>query len=108
MYKVVNERGGTAYRHRLSEKLMAGKTGTSQVIGFSSDKIYEKCEDREYKYRHHGIFAAIAPFENPEISVAVIIEHGCHGSSAAAIAHNVVNKYLEKYPASDLGAENEI
>ena len=99
LHSVVNEKGGTAYWYRLPEELgqMAGKTGTSQVIRFSADKIYQRCEDREYKYRHHGIFAAYAPFDKPEIAVSVIVEHGCHGSSAAApVARDVIKTYLEK------------
>ena len=103
LFEVVNERAGTAWWYRLPDGVISGKTGTSQVIGFSADKIYHKCEDREYKYRHHGIFASYAPSFNPKIAVAVVVEHGCHGSSAAApVAKAVIKKYLEKYPSVNL------
>ena len=110
LYEVVNERKGTAWWYRLPDGKISGKTGTSQVIEFSADKIYHKCEDREYKYRHHGIFASYAPSVNPKIAVAVVVEHGCHGSSAAApVAKAIIKKYLEKYPAVNLvsGAQND-
>ena len=107
LYEVVNERKGTAWWYRLPKGEISGKTGTSQVIEFSADKIYHKCEEREYKYRHHGIFASYAPSINPRIAVAVVVEHGCHGSSAAApVAKAIIKKYLEKYPVPTI-AESE-
>jgi len=109
LYEVVNERAGTAWWYKLPDGQISGKTGTSQVIEFSADKIYHKCEEREYKYRHHGIFASYAPSLKPRIAVAVVVEHGCHGSSAAApVAKAIIKKYLEKYPTVRLaGKKND-
>ncbi|MBW6452926.1 MAG: hypothetical protein K0A92_03995, partial [Methyloprofundus sp.] len=45
--------------------------------------------------RDHALFIAFAPADNPKIAVAVIAEHGSHGSSIAApIAAEVIKKYL--------------
>ena len=47
------------------------------------------------EYRDHAWFVAFAPVDNPEIAVAVFVEHGGHGGSAAApIARNVIEKYF--------------
>ena len=47
------------------------------------------------KFRDHAWFVAYAPYENPKISVAVLVEHGGHGGAAAApIAKKVIEKYL--------------
>ena len=98
LFQVVNSPAGTAYWSRGQGIQMAGKTGTSQVARISADKIYAKCEEREYKLRHHALFAAFAPHDDPTIAVAVIIEHGCHGSTAAApVARDIITTYLEKY-----------
>ncbi len=98
LYQVVNNRNGTAWWYRGQGIEMGGKTGTSQVIRFSADKIYSKCEDYPYNLRHHGLFIAYAPERNPKIAVSVVVEHGCHGSSAAApIAKAIITKYMEKY-----------
>ena len=103
LFEVVNDRKGTAWWYKLPNGSISGKTGTSQVIEFSADKIYHKCEDREYKYRHHGIFASYAPSLNPRVAVGVVVEHGCHGSSAAApVAKAIIKKYLEKYPTPNV------
>nr|MDH4468632.1 penicillin-binding protein 2 [Bacteriovoracaceae bacterium] len=55
LYEVVNSPTGTAFYHRGSGLEMAGKTGTSQVIGASADKVYQKCEEMPYDKRHHGL-----------------------------------------------------
>lgn len=98
LFEVVNERKGTAWWFRGRGIDMAGKTGTSQVVGSTADQIYAKCENKPYEFRHHGLFAAYAPYRNPKIAVSVIAEHACHGSNAGApVARAVITKYMEKY-----------
>ena len=85
MESVVNDVGGTAWRSRLDKVRFAGKTGTSQVIRRKADDEEEVEEDEvPYQYRDHALFVSFAPVENPQIAVAVVVEHGGHGSSAAA------------------------
>lgn len=97
MFDVVNSPGGTAYPQRLPGMDFIGKTGTAQVINLTKDRVYSKCENMKYSQRHHGIFAGYAPADNPKIAVAVIMEHGCHGASAAApIAKAIIDTYLRK------------
>lgn len=102
LYEVVNVPGGTAFSQRGKGIQMAGKTGTSQVVSFSADKIFSKCENNEYRFRHHGLFAGYAPSKNPKIAFSVVVEHGCHGSSGAgpiakAMAAAFMNKYYPSY-----------
>lgn len=99
LYKVVNDPKGTAWWRRGLGNQMAGKTGTSQVIrAQSEEQLYSKCRDMEYKYRHHGVFVGFAPYDDPQIAVAALVEHGCGGSSAAApVVERVVNTYMKKY-----------
>ncbi len=96
--RVANGERGTARRYKIPGIEMAGKTGTSQVRSFSADQIYDKCENRPLQTRHHGWFVAFAPAENPEITVAALAEHSCHGSSGAApLVHDVILAYFKKY-----------
>lgn len=98
LYDVVNTQGGTASSLKGSGLQMAAKTGTAQVIGMSADKIFNKCENQEYKFRNNGLFAAYAPAGNPKIAVGVVIEHGCHGGSAAGpVAKQMIGAYMNKY-----------
>jgi penicillin-binding protein 2 len=72
MRGVVNEPGGTAGASRVQNVLMCGKTGTAQA---GSDKV---------KLGDHAWFIAYAPAEDASIAMAILVEHGLHGSSAAA------------------------
>lgn len=98
LFQVVNNPKGTAFARRGQGILMAGKTGTSQVKSASADKVYAKCENMDYESRHHGLFVGFAPYDNPKIAAAAIVEHGCHGSSAATpVVEAVITQYMKKY-----------
>lgn len=95
---VVNEPRGTGRRSRLEKIKVAGKTGTVQVVGRKQVAHFKK-DEIPYKYRDHAWFVAFAPFENPEIAVAVIVEHGGHGGSTAApIVRQIIEAYHKYYP----------
>lgn len=97
LYAVVNDQRGTAWWYRGEGLEMAGKTGTSQVISFSAEKLFSKCEDKEYKYRHHGVFAGYAPAGDPHIAVAAVVEHGCGSKAAIPVVRDIVTTYMSKY-----------
>ena len=91
LFAVVNEPGGTGGMARLSDVRVAGKTGTSQVI-----KMRDSKKGTPYQYRDHALFVAFAPYDKPEIAVAVVVEHGEHGGSAAApIAGRILRAYFD-------------
>lgn len=93
LFKVVNDRHGTAWRSRLDGIVMCGKTGTAQVVGRRDEDADGDGEGDPIK--DHAWFVAYAPGEDPRIAVAVIVEHGEHGSSAAApVAAEMIRFYL--------------
>ncbi len=88
---VVNEPHGTGAMARLYEVKVAGKSGTSQVV-----KMRDSKGNVPYQYRDHALFVAFAPYDKPEIAVAVVVEHGEHGGSAAApIVGSILRAYFE-------------
>jgi penicillin-binding protein 2 len=96
---VVNGPRGTGKRSRLKNIIVSGKTGTVQVVRMKSNEELEKEGEIPYKYRDHAWFVAFAPYEKPEIAVAVLVEHGGHGGTTAApIAKKVFKKYFQLYP----------
>jgi penicillin-binding protein 2 len=98
MRRVVQGSRGTARLIRIPGIEIAGKTGTAQTRGFAANDIYSKCEARPINQRHHGWFVGFAPVENPEITVAVLAEHSCHGSSGAGpTVREIMRTYFEKY-----------
>ena len=73
-------RGSTAWRARMADIIVCGKTGTAEN---------PHGED-------HSIFIAFAPKEKPEIAVSVYVENGGFGNIwAAPIASLVIEKYLK-------------
>ncbi len=93
---VVEEPRGTGGRARVRGVRVAGKTGTAQVVRLKHTEHLEE-DEVPIRYRDHAWFVSFAPAEAPEIVVAVLVEHGGHGGSAAApIAQKVLSRYFEK------------
>lgn len=85
---------GTAWRARMPSAEVAGKTGTAQVA--SADVVAANNEDRPYELRTHAWFVGFAPFDDPEIAVAVVVEHGGAGGAAAApIGGEILRTFFE-------------
>jgi penicillin-binding protein 2 len=75
---------------------MAGKTGTAQVFTVAQDEEYDEKEIAE-RMRDHALFIGFAPLEDPQISVAVILEKGDHDiTNAAPIGRQVIETYLRE------------
>jgi penicillin-binding protein 2 len=94
---VVGQPRGTGGRARVRGIDVAGKTGTTQVVSLDRIKDLED-EDVPVRYRDHALFAAFAPADEPEITVAVIVEHAGKGGGtvAAPIAQRVLARFFEK------------
>jgi penicillin-binding protein 2 len=116
MFDVVNDRRGTAYGSRIIDDAMrmAGKTGTSQVRNISAAERARgvtRNEDLPWERRDHALFVNFAPYDNPRYAVAVVVEHGGGGSTAAApIARDITLQALyggeppvDAYPTKDRG-----
>jgi penicillin-binding protein 2 len=85
---------GTARSIQTSaEYHMAGKTGTAQAYSVARTERLDR--EVEENLRDHSWFIAFAPAEDPQIAVAVLVEHGGFGASAAApIARKMMDAYL--------------
>jgi len=96
----VTEAGGTAFRSSqlgLGDILMAGKTGTAQVRNYDSGGSRGK--GGAWGLRDHGLFVAFAPVDAPRYAIAVIVQHGMGGSTAAAPrAREIMRTALLKDP----------
>jgi penicillin-binding protein 2 len=94
---VVNEKRGTGRRASIKGVIVAGKTGTAQVVAIQKDEGKKRQEDVPYEFRDHAWFVAVAPADLPRIAVAVVVEHGGHGGSAAApIAGELIKTWFSK------------
>jgi penicillin-binding protein 2 len=116
MHEVVNGERGTAKSSRIVEPtmVMAGKTGTSQVRNISAAEREAGVisnDDLPWNRRDHALFVGYAPYDAPRYAIAVVVEHGGGGSTAAApIARDIILRAmsdglpsLEAYPSSQRG-----
>ncbi len=58
---------------------VGAKTGTASVPSGTSN----------------GVFVAFAPYEDPEIAICVVIEHGISGSSSGAVTKAILDEYFK-------------
>ena len=79
MRGVARDNEGTAYSVFGDYKVdIAAKTGTAENAG--SD---------------HAVFICYAPFEKPEVAIAVVIENGVKGKYAMQVAEDLLDEYFE-------------
>jgi len=73
---------------------MAGKTGTAQRISRRGDASLDP-RKLPYHLRHQALFIGYAPADNPTIAVAITVEHGGYGGTAAApIARKIFDAWV--------------
>jgi len=96
MYDVCNDRRGTAYKTMSHLPIIvAGKTGTAQVVSIPQDvKKRAKEDELAYFKKSHAWITTYAPYKNPEYVVTVLIEHGGHGGSSAGPIAAKIYRYL--------------
>ena len=94
----VTKPGGTAPRVGKDAAYgIAGKTGTAQVSRLQLDDKGNRIKNEKLPkhLRDHAWFVCYAPTENPQFSVAVLVENGGSGGKyAAPIARQLLDLYL--------------
>lgn len=91
---VVN-RAGTGGRAQSKLFNIAGKTGTSQVVGRKAGHAEERNANDENQ--PHSLFVGFAPAEDPLVSVLVLVEHGQHGGATAAPLARQILEFYSKH-----------
>jgi len=82
----VTNPGGTGYKPFIGTTIpVGGKTGTAEAS----------------KADNHAWFVGFAPYDKPEIAVAVVVVQGGSGGYAAPIARAIIEQYLTAEEARD-------
>jgi penicillin-binding protein 2 len=92
--QVVGATGHSAFKGTQYDA--AGKTGSAQVAKIKQDEKYDATKTQENK-RDNAMFIAFAPFDAPEIVVAVAIENvakGGGGTNAGPVARQIMDQYF--------------
>jgi len=97
MHNTVQKYGATAYQaFKGSTYNAAGKTGSAQVARRKQGEEYD-AEATSENQRDNAMFIAFAPYEQPEIVVAVAIENVAKGggaTNAAPVARQIMDQYF--------------
>ncbi|MEI6894823.1 MAG: penicillin-binding protein 2 [Colwellia sp.] len=97
MHNTVQKVGATAYTpFKGTTYDVSGKTGSAQVARIKQDEEYDAKATSENK-RDNAMFIAFAPFDKPEIVIAVAIENVAKGggaTNAAPVARQIMDQYF--------------
>ena len=83
---MVASEGSAAYYFRDLPVQVGAKTGTAQVSRNSEA---------------HALLVAFAPYEDPEIAISIVVEHGGSGTLVSAIAAEIFEYYFSAKDAMD-------
>jgi penicillin-binding protein 2 len=102
---------GTGNAAKVPGIAVLGKTGSAQMVGLEQYEQYKTEEEIPYKLRDHAWFVAGVLDREPRLAICVLIEHGLHGSSAAAPYAGEIIRYFYSRHGKDLvvakqGAQN--
>lgn len=97
LYNVVNASNGTGRKPFIGTNYhVAGKSGTAQVFSLKENQTYN-AGNLVKELHDHAWFVGFAPYENPKMVVAVILENaGGGGSNAGPVVRSVMDYYLNE------------
>jgi penicillin-binding protein 2 len=82
--RIAADPGGTADLGEPAGVTIGGKTGTAEFGRIASDGSYDS----------HAWYIGFAPYANPEVAVAVYLEHGVGAAHAAPTARAILEAYF--------------
>ena len=86
--------GGMVYSYFKDCIVSAGaKTGTAQLGG---------------GLKNNGVFVAFAPYDDPEIAVALVLEKADAGAVLATTAVDIINAYFDREDTASILPENQL
>ena len=86
--------GGMVYSYFKDCIVSAGaKTGTAQLGG---------------GLKNNGVFVAFAPYDNPEIAIALVLEKADAGAVLATTAVDIINAYFDREDTASILPENQL
>lgn len=90
---MVASEGSAAWYFKDLPVKVGAKTGTAQVSRNSEA---------------HAILVAFAPYDDPEIAISIVVEHGGSGTAVAQVAAEIIDYYFSAKDGMDVAGENEL
>ncbi|TDQ57874.1 peptidoglycan glycosyltransferase /cell elongation-specific peptidoglycan D,D-transpeptidase [Mesocricetibacter intestinalis] len=110
MYNVINSAAGTGRKAFAGAAYdAAGKSGTAQVFSLKENQTYNAGQLRK-ELHDHAWFTAYAPYQQPKVVVAIILENAGGGSSnAAPVVRRIMDYYLnQRLPKLTAAAQEKV
>jgi len=103
MFGMANAPNGTGYKYfHTAPYGIAAKSGTSQVFSLKQNQTYN-AKMIPVRLRDHIFYTAFAPFNNPQVAVALILENGGNeGITAAPVMRNILDHIFLPPPDSSV------
>ena len=104
MYGTVNREGSARQAFKGANYISAGKTGTAQLVTIAQDEKYD-AEKLSKENRDNAMYVGYAPYDKPQIALAVVLENAGHGGAKAA---PIGRKMMENYFKDQIFPEHKI
>jgi penicillin-binding protein 2 len=97
------------FLQRSMRAVVAGETGTGRAAAISGTAICGKTGTAQNPHgRDHALFVAYAPADDPEIALAIVLEHAGHGGAMAApLARKIFSAYFNPVPVAGIEGGGE-
>ena len=103
---IIYDRNGTAHKYFASAPYkIAAKSGTAQVFGLKANETYNAHRISE-RLRDHKLMTAFAPYNNPQVAVAMILENGGAGPAVGTIMRQILDHIMLGDNNTTLPSEN--
>ncbi|MEZ3500691.1 penicillin-binding protein 2 [Pantoea sp. KPR_PJ] len=101
MFGMANAPNGTGYKYfHTAPYGIAAKSGTSQVFSLKQNQTYN-AKMIPIRLRDHIFYTAFAPYNDPKVAVALILENGGNeGVTAAPVMREILDHIFLPLPSS--------
>lgn len=98
--EVVDSSGISKYNLGIVQSAMrnvcASESGTAySIFGNYPVEVAAKTGTAENSGSDHTVFICYAPYDKPEVAIAVVLENGAHGKYSMTVAKNLLDEYFK-------------
>ncbi len=93
MYGVANRPNGTGHNILPVHRTKSRRIRSAQVFGLKANETFNAHRIAE-RLRDHKLMTAFAPYDNPQVAVAMILENGGAGPAVGTIMRQILDHIM--------------